>query len=48
VGSNPAKEMDFKGDKNLQHTFLWMGSKAGGPMLQDFTACKGSLGGQID
>jgi hypothetical protein len=22
----------FKGDKNQQHTFLWMESKAGGPM----------------
>jgi hypothetical protein len=22
VGSNPAKAMDFKGDKNPQHTFL--------------------------
>jgi hypothetical protein len=31
-GSNPAKAMDFKGDKNKQHTFLWMGSKVGGPM----------------
>jgi hypothetical protein len=29
----------FKGDKNPQHTFLRMGSKAGGPMLKDFTAC---------
>jgi hypothetical protein len=30
----------FKGDKNLQHAFLWRGSKAVGPMLQDFTACE--------
>jgi hypothetical protein len=37
--SNPAKVMDFKGNKNLQHTFLHMGSKAGGPMLKDFMAC---------
>jgi hypothetical protein len=28
AGSNPA-EMDFKGDKNPQHTFFRMGSKAG-------------------
>jgi hypothetical protein len=32
AGSNPAKAMDFKGDKNPQHTFLWMGSEAGDPM----------------
>jgi hypothetical protein len=29
VGSNSAEEMVFKGDKNPQHTFLQMGSKAG-------------------
>jgi hypothetical protein len=29
----------FKGDKNPQHTFLRMGSKAGDPMSCDFTAC---------
>jgi hypothetical protein len=28
----------FKGDKNPQHTFLRMGSKAGRPMSYDFTA----------
>jgi hypothetical protein len=32
AGSNPAKTMYFKGDKNPQHTFLRMGSKAAGPM----------------
>jgi hypothetical protein len=32
ANSNPAKAMDFKRDTNLQHTFLRMGSKAGGPM----------------
>jgi hypothetical protein len=26
-GSNPVKAMDFKGDKNPQHTFLRTGSK---------------------
>jgi hypothetical protein len=30
AGSNPAKAMDFKGDKNPQHAFLRVGSKAGG------------------
>jgi hypothetical protein len=30
----------FMGDKNLQHTFLRMASKAIGPMSKDFTACK--------
>jgi hypothetical protein len=33
----------FKGDKNPHHTFLRMGSKAGGPMSLDFTACKNHL-----
>jgi hypothetical protein len=33
----------FKGDKNPQYTFLRMGSKAGGPMTHDFTACKISV-----
>jgi hypothetical protein len=28
--------MDFKGDKNLQNTFLRMGSKAGRPMSLRF------------
>jgi hypothetical protein len=32
AGSNPAEAMDFKGDKNPQHTFLRRGSKAGGSM----------------
>jgi hypothetical protein len=32
AGSNPAKAMDFMGNKNPQHTFLRMGSKAGGPV----------------
>jgi hypothetical protein len=32
AGLNPAKAIDFKGNKNPQHTFLRMGSKAGGPM----------------
>jgi hypothetical protein len=32
-GSEPNQGDGFlKGDKNLQHTFLWMGSKARGPM----------------
>jgi hypothetical protein len=26
------RQWNFKGDKILQHTFLWMGSKAGSPM----------------
>jgi hypothetical protein len=29
AGSNSDKAMDFKGDKNPQHAFLRMGSKAG-------------------
>jgi hypothetical protein len=29
---NPAEATDFKCDKNPQHTFLRMGSKAGDPM----------------
>jgi hypothetical protein len=33
AGSDLAEVMDFKGDKNSQHTFLQMGSKADGPML---------------
>jgi hypothetical protein len=33
----------FKGDKNTQHAFLRRGSKAFGPMSQDFTACKNYL-----
>jgi hypothetical protein len=32
MGPNPAKAMDFKGNKNPHHIFLRMGSKAGGPM----------------
>jgi hypothetical protein len=32
AGSNMAEAMDFKGDKNPQHTFLRVGSKAGCPM----------------
>jgi hypothetical protein len=32
-GLNPAEAMDFKDDKNPRHTFLRMGSKAGGPLL---------------
>jgi hypothetical protein len=32
AGSNPAEATDFNGDKNQQHTFLRMGSKAGGTM----------------
>jgi hypothetical protein len=32
MGPNPAKAMDFKCNKNPHHTFLRMGSKAGGPM----------------
>jgi hypothetical protein len=34
------KQRIFKGDRNPQHTFLQMGSKAGGPMSEDFTACQ--------
>jgi hypothetical protein len=30
TGSSPAEDMDFKGHKTPQHTFLRMGSKAGG------------------
>jgi hypothetical protein len=33
----------FKVSKNLQHTFLRWGSKAGGPMSYNFTASKKSL-----
>jgi hypothetical protein len=32
AGSNLAKAIDFKGEIIPQHTFLWMGSKAGGPI----------------
>jgi hypothetical protein len=32
--------MHFKGDKNPQHAFLRRGSKAGGSVLKDITACK--------
>jgi hypothetical protein len=32
--------MDFKGDKNPKHAFLWRGNKAVGSMLQDFKACQ--------
>jgi hypothetical protein len=28
MGSNPDEAIDFKGDKIMQHTFLWNGSKA--------------------
>jgi hypothetical protein len=33
MGSNPVKAMDFSGNKNLQHTFVWSGSKATVPVL---------------
>jgi hypothetical protein len=36
AGLNSAEAVDFKGDKNLQHTFLPMGTKAGGPMSLTF------------
>jgi protoporphyrinogen oxidase len=35
AGLKPAKAMD-KNNKNLQHTFLQMGSKTGGPMSLSF------------
>jgi hypothetical protein len=38
VGSNPAEGLNFKGDKNPQHTFLRMEIKAGG-----FTAYERSV-----
>jgi hypothetical protein len=31
-GHGLLKHWIFKGDKNLQHTFLWMGTKAEGPI----------------
>jgi hypothetical protein len=38
--SVPAEDSGFfKGNKNLQHAFLWRSSKAVGPMSSDFTAC---------
>jgi hypothetical protein len=35
-GFNPGRGDGFKGDQNPQHTFLRMGSKAGGPMSLRF------------
>jgi hypothetical protein len=32
--------MDFEGDKNPYNEFLWRGSKAVGPMSQDFMECE--------
>jgi hypothetical protein len=32
AGSNPVAAIDFNGDKNPQHTFLRIGSKAAGPV----------------
>jgi hypothetical protein len=32
VGSHPTEAVGFLGRKNPQHTFLWRGSKAVGPM----------------
>jgi hypothetical protein len=37
------KGCTIKGNKNPQHTSLQRESKAGGPMLYDFTVCKRAL-----
>ena len=39
AGSNPAEAFGFLGQKNPQHAFLWMESKAIGPMSY-FATCK--------
>jgi hypothetical protein len=39
IGFKPGESNGFLGDKNLQHTFYQMGSKAGGPMSYDFMEC---------
>jgi hypothetical protein len=43
-GFKPGKrKWIFNADINLQHTSLQRGSKAGGPMSSDFTACQRTL-----
>jgi hypothetical protein len=48
AGSSPGNAIDFKGNTNPQHTFLRMGSKAGGPMFKILRHAEDLLKSHVD